>query len=347
MTEPTPERPRQVTLAGWLIMVGSAIVVALVYQCVSGLHTVETRETVEAFIAKPPISELDIGVDAVITAIRMMAMVTAGCATAAAILGYQVLRRSRSARLALTVLAVPLFLAGLVTGGFLTSVVAAAAVILWLQPARSWFDGTAPPPSRTTPPAARAPHAAALPERRPAAPVHQPVQQPVQQPTQQPIRPPVQRPEGSGFARRPAVVTWACMLTWIGTGVTVLAMIGSAVLLAIEPDRMLDEVHRENPDLAGQGISDDLLLTVTYLMIVGIIVWCVAAAVLAVLVFRGLEWARIVLIVSACVAGAICLLGVVVGAVVLAAPLIVSVLSVALLLRAEARPWFARRDRRT
>ena len=76
-------------------------------------------------------------------------MVTAGCATAAGILGYQVLRRSRSARAAVTVLAVPLFLAGMVTGGFITSVVAASAAILWLQPARSWFDGTAPPARRT------------------------------------------------------------------------------------------------------------------------------------------------------------------------------------------------------
>ena len=66
-------------------------------------------------------------------------MVAAGCATAAGILGYQVLRRSKSARLALTVLAAPLFLTGMVTGGFVSSLVAASAVMLWLQPARDWF----------------------------------------------------------------------------------------------------------------------------------------------------------------------------------------------------------------
>ena len=44
-------------------------------------------------------------------------MVAGGCAAAAAILGYHVLQRSRGARIALTVLAVPLFVSGLVTGG--------------------------------------------------------------------------------------------------------------------------------------------------------------------------------------------------------------------------------------
>ena len=41
-------------------------------------------------------------------------------------LGWHVLRRNRQARLWLSVLAVPLFLAGLVTGGFLSSMVAVA-----------------------------------------------------------------------------------------------------------------------------------------------------------------------------------------------------------------------------
>ena len=77
----------------------------------------------------------------VLEIMRVFGMVAAGCATAAAILGYHVLQRSRSARLALTLLAVPLFLSGMVTGGFLSSVVAAAAVMLWFQPSRDWFNG--------------------------------------------------------------------------------------------------------------------------------------------------------------------------------------------------------------
>src|SRR6478752_3212499 len=153
VSEPTPERPRQVTMAGWLIMVGSAFAVLLVFDRLSGLHTLEKQESINNFLSTPPGSDLGVGADFVVTAIRTLGMVTAGCATAAGILGYQVLRRSKSARLAVTVLAVPIFFAGMVTGGFITSVVAASAAILWLQPARSWFDGK-PPPERRTAPAA-------------------------------------------------------------------------------------------------------------------------------------------------------------------------------------------------
>ena len=46
-------------------------------------------------------------------------------------------------------LAVPLFVTGLVTGGFVSSVVAAAAVMLWFQPARDWFDGVVREPQPT------------------------------------------------------------------------------------------------------------------------------------------------------------------------------------------------------
>src|SRR6478752_991363 len=145
VSEPTPERPRQVTMAGWLIMVGSAFAVLLVFDRLSGLHTLEKQESINNFLSTPPGSDLGVGADFVVTAIRTLGMVTAGCATAAGILGYQVLRRSKSARLAVSVLAVPIFLTGMVTGGFVTSVIAASAAILWLQPARAWFDGTTPP----------------------------------------------------------------------------------------------------------------------------------------------------------------------------------------------------------
>ena len=113
----------------------------LVFDRVAGLHTLETRESVEQFLAEPPGRDLGLGVDGVLSMMRTLAMVAGGCATAAAILGYHVLQRSRSARLALTILAVPLFVAGMVTGGFVSSLVAASAVMLWFQPSRDWFDG--------------------------------------------------------------------------------------------------------------------------------------------------------------------------------------------------------------
>jgi hypothetical protein len=316
VSEPTPNsRPRQVTLVAWLTMVGSAFVVLLVFDRLAGLHTLDTRQSVEKFLAEPPGSDLGVGVDGVLSAIRTLAMVAAGCATAAAILGYQVLRRSRSARLGLTVLAVPLFFTGMVTGGFVSSLVAASAVMLWLQPARDWFDGV-------TRQAAAVPAAASVPATaQPRAGVPVPTA---------PAQP------------RPAGVTVACTLTWIATGFTALGMIATGVLLALEPDALLDEVHRQNPELATQGVSDDLLVGVTFAMIAGIVLWCASAAVLAVLVLRRTEWARVVLIVSTATAAALSLIGTAIGAFLLALTLVASVVTLALLLRPEARAWFSR-----
>jgi hypothetical protein len=245
----------------------------------------------------------------VLTLLRTVAMVAAGCATAAAILGYQVLRRSRSARLALTVLAVPLFFTGLVTGGFVSSVVAASAAMLWLQPARDWFrDGpSSPPASEST---------------APATP---------------PVAPTAVRTSSS---QRPLAVVWACVLTWVFCGLTAAGMAIAATAIAVRPEQMFAEMHRQNPELAAQGVSDHLLATATYVMTGLIVLWCLGAAVLAVLVFRRVDWARIVLIVSASVCAALCLLGTAIGAFLLLFPLVAAVVTIALLVRPDTRPWF-------
>jgi hypothetical protein len=315
-------------MAGWLIMVGSVFALGIVVDRLSQLHTLEYQDSLRRLLAEPPGSSLGLGVDGATTLVRTLAMVTAGCATAAAILGYQVLRRSRSARVGVTVLAVPIFFAGLVTGGFVTSVVAASAAILWLQPARSWFDGT-------TPPARRTPQA---PE--PVAPPAPPMPMPPPSASWPPPAPGVSQT----VAARPPTVLLACILTWVCTGLVALGLVASAVALAVSPDLMLDQIHRDNPDLAAQGISDTMLMVVTYLMIVGLVVWCAFAAVLAVLAFRRIEWARIVLVVSAAITAVLCLIGAAVGGLLLLVPLIASVACIALLMRADTRPWFARRD---
>lgn len=324
MTEPTRERPRQVTLAAWLIMVGSVIVVAMVFERISGLGTLETQESIQDFLSTPPGSDLGIGVDGVVRLLRTTAMVAAGCATAAGILGYQVLRRSRSARLALTVLAAPLFFAGMVTGGFVSSLVAASAVMLWLQPARDWFrDGTMPAP-RPARPTAATPAAVA------------------------PTRSTSGLGSTTGFgsttdaAARPRAVVWACVLTWILCGLTAFGVVVSAITIAVDPDVIFDEVHKQNPDLAARGITDTMLATATYVMAGGIVLWCAGAAVMAILVYRRVAWARIVLIVSASVAAALSLIGTAIGGFALVLPLIGGAVTIALLLRRDARPWFGR-----
>ena len=355
MSEPTSPgktggRPSQVTLAGWLTMVGSVFVVVLVFDRLAGLHTLETRQSVQKVLAQPPGSDLGISVDGVLAMVRVLAMVAAGCATAAAILGYQVLRRSRSARLALTVLAVPLFLAGLVTGGFVSSLVAASVVMLWLQPARDWFDGiNRPAPTRAAPTASTTASTTARTLDAGPSPYEQPLARPHEQPLARHVPPLAPYPlphEGAPPLPRPGAVGVACALTWASSGLSALGMALTALLLALEPDTLLDEVHRQNPELAQQGVSDGLLVGVTYAMIGAIVLWCLSAVVLGILVYRGVEWARIVLVISASTAAALSLIGTVAGAFLLVLTLVASAVTIVLLVRPDVRAWFRSRPGR-
>jgi len=131
-----------VTIAGYLVIGGSVAVVLGAFAQVAGLRSLATREAVEKYLSEPPGTALGLGVHDVLDIIRVLATVAAVCAAATAVLGYQVLQRSRQARVAVTVLVVPMFLTGLVAGGFAAAIVAAAVVMLWFQPARGWFDGS-------------------------------------------------------------------------------------------------------------------------------------------------------------------------------------------------------------
>ncbi|MDT9595324.1 hypothetical protein RDV89_19710 [Nocardioides zeae] len=141
MTSATERRPPQVTFSSWLVVGGSVVVVLGAFEAMSGLRTLETREAIERFIAEPPGSGLGLGFEGARELRRVSILVLATCATAAAILGFFALRRDRVARIALSVLALPIFLAGSIAGGFASAVVTVSIVMLWLEPARSWFAG--------------------------------------------------------------------------------------------------------------------------------------------------------------------------------------------------------------
>jgi hypothetical protein len=343
----TPPRPRQVTLAATLIMGGSVLVVLTVFDRLAGLHTLETRESIERFLAEPPASDLGLGVESVLDILRVFGMVAAGCATAAAILGYHVLQRSRSARLALTVLAVPLFVSGIVTGGFLSSVVAAAAVMLWFQPSRDWFNGVVRE-SRATPAAAPESRGAGSPEGPPEPPSPEPTPRAYPgfgSPPDPSAAPSGAKPWGATSttdpAARPAAVVWACVLTWVSTALAVLVMASSITVLAADPAFVFDELNRQNPEFTRQGVSEQALITATYVLGGIVIVWSLAAALLAVLVFRRTGWARVALAVSAGVSAGLLLVGALVQ-LMLVVPLAACVVVLVLLVRPDVRAWFAR-----
>lgn len=366
MTDQALPRPRQVTMAAGMVIAGSLLVVLSVFDQVSGLNDLDTREGIERFLTRPPGDGLGLTVQDALDTIRVFAMIAGACAAAAAILGVHVLRRHRGARIGLTVLAVPLFVSGLVAGGFLSSIVAAAVMMLWLEPSRDWFAGrparTPPEPversgrtdGRSAPPATELPPAApvstgprahqgfgtagAAPQEtgqdagqyagQYAVPAYAP---PAYSPQVVPYGPPV----------RPRSVLTAAVITWVGTGLAALLMGAAALLTIASPDLMWDEMVRQNSDLTSRdGLTQGNVQATVVAMSAVVVLWSLVAAGLAgFLVARRRAWARTGLMVSALLVGLFCSAGVALGAVVMIVPLAACSATFSLLLRRDVRAW--------
>ena len=153
---------------------------------------------------------------------------------------------------------------------------------------------------------------------------------------------PAGRPGGAPGARppRPAAVLVACVVTWASTAVVGLLMIGTVAALAASPDLLLDEVRRQNPEV-GREVTRSTLVGATIGIGSAVVLWCAAAAAVAVFVLRGHAWARLTLAVSATVAA--------VGSAVLSVGSAAMLLPAAaagttaycLLFRPEVRGWFS------
>lgn len=336
----TAPRPSHTTMAAGIVIGGSVGVVVGIAQQLSGLHSLETREAVADFLSRPPGSGLGLDVPGALELLRVALMVVAGCAAAAAVLGYHALRRSHRARLGLTVLAVPLFLGGLATGGFLTSLVAASSMLLWLGPSGEWFRGGTTPerppgggegaPSPWGVPSSGH-HEEAAPRRaeedRGSPPPPPAVSPPVwQQPPPGPPAPP----------GRPDALVWACVLTWAFCSLTLVLLGVSAVLMSSNPDLVLAELRRQGRPVDGADLG--LLQATTYVTVGAVGLWCLAATLLAGLAYRGTRWARVGLVVSAAVAAVLCLVLAVTSLVTLV-PGVAALVTVLLLNRPEVRRW--------
>ena len=259
------------------------------------------------------------------------------------------MQRSKGARLGLSGLAVPLFatsffFVGLPGASVVPAMVTAAIVMLWFQPARDWYDGIAREVPKAPPPL---PTPSTAP---PAAPTGRDPLLDLPPPTAPPLHPTpyAARPNGAAqSARRPASVTWACVLAWLSTAAVfgVLA-VGLGWVLAA-PDAFVEELHRQNPDLAGEGLTDADLRITTYVACGLIMAWSAAAAALALLAWRRVPWAATALAVSAALASLLCLLSVVGALVVMLVPLAACAATFALLLRPESLAWFRAGGRRS
>ena len=278
MAEP-PARPRVVSWCAWLIMIGGAFLVLMAYEHVAQLGSLESQEAAGRMVNDPPLDELGLAVDDVQQIERVFSLLTGAAAAAAAILGFEVLRRSRTSRRVLTFLAPVLLLAGLVVGGMLTFVVVGSIVMLWSPQARVWFGDTPP---------ARAPEPPAPDPTQPAA--QDPTGHPARRETQDgavavlaPPVPPISWPglESPTGSPRPRSVASACVITWVTCAMVAVGAIASAILVLAAPDELIDQLREQNPQLEEQGIGDGFVIGVLVVTVAGLVLWCVAAAVLA------------------------------------------------------------------
>ncbi|MCW2753109.1 MAG: hypothetical protein JWQ32_520, partial [Marmoricola sp.] len=139
---------------------------------------------------------------------------------------------------------------------------------------------------------------------------------------------------------RPRSVVVACVLTWTFAGLTGLMFGTTSIALAANRNGFIN-LMRQSPQW--KASYADTLQGNAFVVTGAVIgLWCIAAVLLAVLVWRGVTWAWILLIVSTVLATVLCLY-----ALPLSIPMF-AVLAIALgrLLSPPTRVWFANRPPR-
>jgi hypothetical protein len=324
----TAPRPRQTTMAGAMVMLAGTFVVFSVWDTVSRLRSIETRESIEKFLADAPGSGLGLSVESVIQVLHGVSIVAALSSVAAIALGWQALQRSRQARMLLSVLSVPIFITGLVAGGFMSALVAVATAMLWLSPSREWFAGLPIPEPVKPDQARRDANVQALSGQAPG----------------QSTTPSTDAPPGGWTVtatpreKRPDPVTVALVLTIVVAGVVLLMTLVSLALIASQPDLVLEELRRQNPELEDQGVSETLLLTTSYVSGGLAVVWSGLAIALAVLTAGRRAWAARGLLVCAAACALFCVIATLASPVALI-PAVAAIATISCLRRPEVRRW--------
>jgi len=335
-------RPRQVTVGGWGVAVASAMLVVTVFDRMTALQSVDTRESLTKALTTGAAEGLGVTVDDALSIIRVALYVAGTAAAVTAILGVFVLQRHAAARVALTLAAVPVVLTTPFAGGFLGLVVGAGTALLWSRPARDWFAG-------------RAPSQPVVPARQRSEPERVHVGPPRSAPPSQGGWTPPPPPPTPGWGQRPPAPAWpapaqaavppaaevprsvriACTLTWVFGLMTaaLYVLVGLGVLA--DRSQVLD-LLRDNPTVRDSELSDDQLVLLIVAVSALIAVWCLAACLLAFLTWRRHGWARILLMVS---------IGVALVLELAAFPfslmhLVASVIALRMLLVAPTRAWF-------
>ena len=140
--------------------------------------------------------------------------------------------------------------------------------------------------------------------------------------------------------RRPEGVTVAFVVTLVSAALVLLVTSISVLLMALSPDTVMDEVLSQQPELADQGVTQDLLQATTFVMGGIVIAWAASAIVLAFLTLRRRKVAAQALLVSAAVSAVLCVIGTF-ASLVLALPALASIITVITLRRPDVKAWLA------
>lgn len=361
-----PARPRQVTVAGVMGVLGSVLLVVSLFDTMGRLRSVEMREAVRDVLAEPPGNGLGVSLGTALDVLHGVVLFNGALAAVAAVMAIYVFQRHQAARLGFSIAAGLLLFTAPLSGATLAIVLAFAATLLWGRPARDWFAGREPMPvaaggaAPETPPRAE-PWGAGSGQAqaadgeeppaydRPAYPAPAGESQPP--PSSYPFgqrpdadwappgyqRRPVPGP-GAPSGERPLAVTVAATITWLFAGGTALVYLLVVAMMMFAQDSLL-EVVRNDSRLQELSISTGNLLATLWVMSAVAIFWGVSAVILAVLAFRRQSWARYALVFSAAMAALASLGGFPVGVVhTLAAGT-----TVFLLLRRDTSAWYAGR----
>lgn len=344
-------RPRQVTVGGWVVAVASALLVVTVFDAMTHLHSVDTRDALRDALSSGSAKGLGLSVDEAISVIRWALLVAGAAAATTAVLGVFVLQRHTAARVVLSVAAVPIAVSAVIGGGgrsgsaagvfLLGIVVAGATALLWTEPARAWFAGRVPQTETT--PAARptappAPSREVVPRtsesRVPASPPRAvsgwgDLPPPVAVLGADPVAAPV----GSRH-QVPVQVRTACILTWVFSALTASVYVGLIVAAAVDRAGTVDLV-RDSSGISDLTATDAELIGALLAMSALMLVWCILASVLAALTWRRQAWASVALLVSCGVATLFEVVGFPFSLLHIGA----SVTAFVLLLRPSARAW--------
>jgi hypothetical protein len=139
--------------------------------------------------------------------------------------------------------------------------------------------------------------------------------------------------------KRPGTVTAAGWITIVFSALTAVLFAFGGLGLLVARDEVIAEMERV-PEFQDTNIDADAAVGVLVVVLLGVVLWCLAAAVLAVFVLRRSNVARILLVISASVAAVFALIGITSGFSLV--PLVACLATIVLLFVGGAGDWFKR-----